>query len=110
MENPTDEDRLLLKNQLCPSLILHTCNLTIITCGRWSLVINYADVAMSSSLAFKRLMLCINNKQQQQLTPLALHIWYRMQNVLSARAYRILVGNQVGVGLTQSIICEYATI
>ncbi len=109
MENPTDKDRLLVKNQLSPSLILHTCNLTIIVCGRWSLVINYGDVAMRSSLAFKRLALCLNNKQQQRLTPRTLHIRYGMQNVLSTRAYRMLVCNQVGVGLPRSIICECVT-
>ncbi len=56
-ENPTDNDRLLLKHQIEPAvsgvrittLTLRTCNLTTIACGRWSLVANYGEVSRRSS-------------------------------------------------------------
>ncbi len=31
------------------ALLLRTCNLTIIACGRWSIVINWGEVARRSS-------------------------------------------------------------
>ncbi len=64
----TNQDRLLLKHQLCPpfpvwmitTLILRTCNLTTIECGRWGHVTNEGEVARRSSWAFKLLALCLN--------------------------------------------------
>ncbi len=43
------------------NVILHTCNLTTITYGRWSLVPKSDEVARRSPWAFKLLALCLNN-------------------------------------------------
>ncbi len=43
------------------TLLLRTCNLTTIACGRWSLVTIQGEVARRSCLAFEFLALCLNN-------------------------------------------------
>ncbi len=43
------------------TLLLRTCNLTTIACGRWSPVINQGEVARRSCWTFKLLALCLSN-------------------------------------------------
>ncbi len=64
MEIPADKDALLLRHGINPScggritLILHTCNLSYIACGRLGLVTNQGAVARRSSWALAVLALC----------------------------------------------------
>ncbi len=69
VENPTDQEGILLKHQFRCEDNICKCDFTTTTCGKWSLVTNEDEVGRRFSRAIELLALCLdtsNNHVQRR--------------------------------------------